>query len=153
MNNYEQLQNIVNQGNKMGLSNTIMRDYGIPLDYTSVQPSYTEAIKYAATNSLAYVGQLITVGSLVYVLTEQSQGQHMIDGITYNIYIKELTSSNMGDNYVTKSEWSESKDAFDALQVRVSSVEETVGLLDGGLDVDKLVQSKDSVLFLNCGNI
>lgn len=153
MNTYEQIQHVVAQGNKMGLSNTIMRDYGIPLDHTSVQPSYIEAVKYAATSPLAYVGQLITVGSIVYVLTEESQGKHLIDGNEYNVHIKELSASDISGDYVTRSEWSDSQANIASLQSRVSSVETTVGLLDGGIDVDKLVQSDGSTLLLNCGNI
>jgi hypothetical protein len=49
--NYQEILNLVNAGNQMGLSNTIKRDYGIPLDFSSVQESYDAAVIYAATNS------------------------------------------------------------------------------------------------------
>ena len=53
-NNFDKILELVNAGNNMGLSNTIKRDYGIPLDFTSVQESYDAAVIYAATSTLAY---------------------------------------------------------------------------------------------------
>ena len=61
--NYTEILALVNAGNQMGLSNTIKRDYGIPLDFTSVQPSYDDAVIYAAENTKAYVGQPLSVGA------------------------------------------------------------------------------------------
>lgn len=55
-NNYNDIMNLVNAGNKMGLSNTITRDNGIPLDLSSVQASYNDAVIYAATKAIAYQG-------------------------------------------------------------------------------------------------
>ena len=40
--NYTEILALANKNN-MGLSNTIKRDYGIPLDYSSVQESYEKA--------------------------------------------------------------------------------------------------------------
>ena len=67
-NNYDKILELAN-ANNMGLSNTIKRDFGIPLDYTSVQASYEAALTYAATNTLAYVGQPISVGDKLYIVT------------------------------------------------------------------------------------
>ena len=39
----------------MGLSNTIKRDYGIPLDFTSVQESFDKAVEYKLENDLGLV--------------------------------------------------------------------------------------------------
>ena len=62
-NNYSKILELANKNN-MGLSNTIKRDYGIPLDYSSVQASYDDAVVYAATDTLAYIGQPIAVGAV-----------------------------------------------------------------------------------------
>lgn len=60
--------------NSIGLSNTIRRDYGIPLDYSSVQESYEAALYYAQYNTLAYIGQPISVGDALYIVTDAENG-------------------------------------------------------------------------------
>lgn len=87
-NNYTEIMKIVNQGNKMGLSNTITRDNGIPLDLSSVQESYNAAVIYAATKAIAYQGQLLAAEGVVYIIVAESQGQIEIDGTTYENYLK-----------------------------------------------------------------
>ena len=87
-NNYTEIMKIVNQGNKMGLSNTITRDNGIPLDLSSVQESYNAAVIYAATKAIAYQGQLLAAEGVVYIIVAESQGQVEIDGTTYENYLK-----------------------------------------------------------------
>ena len=72
-NNYEKILELANKNN-MGLSNTIKRDYGIPLDYSSVQESYEAALKYAQTSTLAYIGQPISVGDALYIVTDAEHG-------------------------------------------------------------------------------
>ena len=72
-NNYEKIFELSDKNN-MGLSNTIKRDYGIPLDYSSVQESYEEALKYAQTSTLAYIGQPIAVGDTLYIVTDENGG-------------------------------------------------------------------------------
>ena len=56
--------------NRMGLGNTITRDNGIPLDLSSVHATRNDAIVYAATNPIAYVGQIISAGDVAYIITE-----------------------------------------------------------------------------------
>ena len=81
-NNYTKILELANKNN-MGLSNTIKRDYGIPLDYSSVQESYEAALTYARTSTLAYIGQPISVGDTLYVVTDEANGYwnwHDTDG-------------------------------------------------------------------------
>ena len=70
-NNYTKILELANKNN-MGLSNTIKRDYGIPLDYSSVQETYEAALAYAQTSTLAYVGQPISVGDTLYIVTGEA---------------------------------------------------------------------------------
>ena len=72
--NYNEIEALVNKGNQMGLSNTIKRDYGIPLDYSSVQETYEAALAYAQTSTLAYIGQPISVGDTLYIVTDEANG-------------------------------------------------------------------------------
>jgi hypothetical protein len=58
--------------NRMGLSNTITRDNGLPLDLSSIHATREDAIVYAATNPIAYVGQIITADEIAYIITEES---------------------------------------------------------------------------------
>lgn len=99
-NNYDKILELAN-ANNMGLSNTIKRDFGIPLDYTSVQKDYLEAVKYAATNTLAYIGQPISVGDKLYIVTADAQGKYPAevgDGETqYDVYLAEVGSATAGD--------------------------------------------------------
>lgn len=84
-NNYESIHAIANSNN-MGLSNTIKRDYGIPLDYSSVQESYEAALNYAKNSTLAYIGQPIAVGDTLYIVTDESAG-----------YLKAVGTKPIGD--------------------------------------------------------
>lgn len=72
-NNYTKIAELATK-NQMGLSNTIKRDFGIPLDYSSVQESYEAALNYAKTSTLAYIGQPISVGDTLYVITDEAGG-------------------------------------------------------------------------------
>jgi hypothetical protein len=85
-NNYTKILELANKNN-MGLSNTIKRDYGIPLDYSSVQESYEAALAYAKTSTLAYIGQPISVGDVLYVVTTAENG-----------YLKQVGTKPVGDN-------------------------------------------------------
>ncbi len=85
-NNYTKILELANKNN-MGLSNTIKRDYGIPLDYSSVQETYEAALAYAKTSTLAYVGQPISVGDTLYVVTDEANG-----------YLKAVGTKPTGDN-------------------------------------------------------
>ena len=96
-NKYNDILTLVNAGNQMGLSNTIKRDYGIPLDFTSVQKDYDEAVKYAATSTLAYVGQPVSVGDKLYIITETANGSHSVGGEAYDVYLAEVGSATEGD--------------------------------------------------------
>lgn len=99
-NNYAKILELSNKNN-MGLSNTIKRDYGIPLDYSSVQVSYAAAVIYAATDTLAYVGQPIAVGDKLYIISDQTSGTYTVgegdDAVTYDIYLKEVGTKPTGD--------------------------------------------------------
>lgn len=85
-NNYTEILALANKNN-MGLSNTIKRDYGIPLDYSSVQKDYEAALSYAKNSTLAYVGQLISVGDTLYIVTDKEHG-----------YLKNVGTNLAADN-------------------------------------------------------
>ena len=99
-NNFDKIIELANVNN-MGLSNTIKRDFGIPLDFTSVQESYDAAIVYAATNTLAYVGQTVAVGAKLYIISDVANGTHTVgegeDAKTYDNYLAEVGSKTDGD--------------------------------------------------------
>ena len=96
--NYSEILALVNAGNQMGLSNTIKRDYGIPLDFTSVQPSYNDAVIYAAENTKAYVGQPLSVGGKLYIINDvAAENKYTIDGKAYDNYLVEVGSATEGD--------------------------------------------------------
>ena len=95
--NYSEILSLVNAGNQMGLSNTIKRDYGIPLDFTSVQESYNKAVEYAATSTLAYVGQTVAVGNTLYIITDTSSGKHTVGETEYDVFLTEVGSKTEGD--------------------------------------------------------
>lgn len=101
-NKYLDILNITANGkNQMGLSNTIKRDYGIPLDFTSVQESYDAAVAYAATSTLAYVGQTVAVGAKLYIISDVANGTHTVGegdaAKTYDNYLAEVGSKTEGD--------------------------------------------------------
>lgn len=96
-NNFDKILELVNAGNNMGLSNTIKRDYGIPLDFTSVQESYDAAVIYAATSTLAYVGQTVAVGGKLYIITDTAAGKHTVGDNEYDNYLAEVGSKTEGD--------------------------------------------------------
>lgn len=97
-NKYLDILNITANGkNQMGLSNTIKRDYGIPLDYTSVQESYDAAVVYAATSTLAYVGQTVAVGGKLYIISDVANGTHTVGETAYDNYLAEVGSKTEGD--------------------------------------------------------
>jgi hypothetical protein len=97
-NKYNDILTLVNAGNNMGLSNTIKRDYGIPLDFTSVQESYDAAVIYAATSTLAYVGQTVAVGSKLYIISDVAAAdKHVVGEAEYDNYLAEVGSKTEGD--------------------------------------------------------
>ena len=98
-NKYLDILNITANGkNQMGLSNTIKRDYGIPLDFTSVQESYDAAVVYAATSTLAYVGQTVAVGAKLYIISDvAADAKHVIGEVEYDNYLAEVGSKTEGD--------------------------------------------------------
>lgn len=95
-NNFEKILELAT-ANNMGLSNTIKRDFGIPLDYTSVQENYDAAVIYAATSTLAYVGQTVAVGAKLYIISDVSSGKHTVGETSYDIYLAEVGSKTEGD--------------------------------------------------------
>ena len=86
-NNYSEIAALTNGKNTMTLTNSIMRAYGIPLDYSSVQETYAKALDYAQNNAKAYIGQLITVEDVLYVVTDAANG-----------YLKPVATKQEGDN-------------------------------------------------------
>lgn len=86
-NNYSEIDALTTGKNSMGFSNTIKRDFGIPLDYSSVQESYEAALNYAKTSTLAYIGQPISVGDTLYVVTDEANG-----------YLKAVGTKPTGDD-------------------------------------------------------
>lgn len=98
-NNYTEIMKIVNQGNKMGLSNTITRDNGIPLDLSSVQETYEAAVIYAATKAIAYIGQPVAVGDQLYIISDTAATEKFVatDGKEYDNFLKEVGSKTEGD--------------------------------------------------------
>ncbi len=86
-NTYQDIKALTTGKNNMGLSNTIKRDYGIPLDYSSIQESYEAALEYAKTSTLAYIGQPIAVGDTLYIVTDEAGG-----------YLKAVGTQPKGDN-------------------------------------------------------
>ena len=105
--------------NRMGLGNAITRDNGIPLDLSSLHATFDDAVVYAATKGIAYVGQILAAGDTVYVLTEQSQGKQKItsyrDSITgklvtleeeteYDVYLKPVGIIPTGSDYISVDE-------------------------------------------------
>lgn len=98
--NYTEILALVNAGNQMGLSNTIKRDYGIPLDFTSVQPSFEDAVIYAATNTKAYVGQPISVDDKLYIISAEAATSKFTaaDATEYDNFLKEVGTIPTGDD-------------------------------------------------------
>ena len=97
-NNYEQIMALVNAGNKMGLSNAITRDNGIPLDLSSVYNTYEDAVVYAATKAIAYQNQVIAAEGIVYVIVAESQGKVKIGEVEYDNYLKPVGTAPIGDD-------------------------------------------------------
>ena len=101
--NYQDIYNSVYvTGNKMDWTNAMIRGNGIPLDIYSVFDSYEDAVIFAATNAVAYEGQVLAVtengDTIVYVITPALQGKITIDEVETNIYLKEVGKATLGDN-------------------------------------------------------
>ena len=105
--NYNQIYtSVYTTGNSMSFGNTMLRGNGIPLDITEVYDKYDEAVKYAATNAVAYEGQIVAVtengDTTAYIITPAVQGKHSVtvEGTTteYDVYIKPIGVIPTGDN-------------------------------------------------------
>jgi hypothetical protein len=101
--NYQDIYNSVfTIGNKMDFTNTIIRGNGIPLDIYSVFDSYNKAVIFAASNAVAYEGEILAVtengDTTVYVITPAKQGTIIIDENEVDIYLKEVGTATAGDN-------------------------------------------------------
>lgn len=126
--------------NRMGLGNAITRDNGIPLDLSALHATYNDAVVYAATSSIAYVGQPIAAEGVLYLITEESQGKVKIssyrDSITgklvsgeekeYDVYLKRVGIVPTGDNasVVVSGEGLVKLFAFDGAQAGAVPVKE-----------------------------
>lgn len=100
--NYEQIYEAVyTKGNKMDFGNSIIRGNGVPLDITSVYDSFDSAVIYAATNPVAYEGQLVAVTenneTIVYVISPASQEKKTIGEVEYDVYLARVGSVTLGD--------------------------------------------------------
>ena len=100
--NYEQIYEAVyTKGNKMDFGNSIIRGNGVPLDITSVYDSFDSAVVYAATNPVAYEGQVVAVTenneTIVYVISPVSQEKKKIDEVEYDVYLARVGSVTLGD--------------------------------------------------------
>jgi hypothetical protein len=92
-------------GNIMDWTNALTRLSGVPVDITEVYDSYDKAVEYAATNPVAYEGQVISVTengkTTVYVITPTVFGTHTVgegdDAVVYNNYLAEVGSKTEGD--------------------------------------------------------
>lgn len=93
-------------GNIMDWTNALTRLSGVPVDITEVYNSYNAAVEYAATNPVAYEGQIITVTengiTTVYVITPENLGtvevtrtvgegdEAVEETVSYEVHIKEV---------------------------------------------------------------
>lgn len=107
--NYSEIYaSIFDKKNKMDFSNAMIRGNGIPLDATEVYNSLKAAIKYAATDPVAYEGQLLAVtengDTNVYVIGPVNQGNILIDNIEYANYLKLVGKETDLSNYYTKEQ-------------------------------------------------
>lgn len=107
--NYSEIYSAVyDKKNKMDFSNSMIRGNGIPLDITEVYNSLNAAIVYAASNPVAYEGQLLAVtengDTNVYVIGPKSQGTVTIEGAAVNNYLKLVGKETDLSNYYTKTE-------------------------------------------------
>lgn len=107
--NYSEIYaSIFTNKNKMDFSNAMIRGNGIPLDATEVYNSLNAAIKYAATDPVAYEGQLLAVtengDTNVYVIGPVNQGNVTIDGASVANYLKLVGKETDLSNYYTKGE-------------------------------------------------
>ena len=100
--NYQDIYNSVYvTGNKMDWTNAMIRGNGIPLDIYSVFDSYNKAVTFAATNAVAYEGQVLAVtengDTTVYVITPAKQSTATIDDKEIDIFLKEVGKATLGD--------------------------------------------------------
>lgn len=111
--NYVDIQNAVKAGNIMDWTNALQRKMGVPVDITEVYNSYNEAVKYAATDPVAYESQIVGVtengDSTAYIITPKKQGEITIgegdDAVVYDVHIKPIGVIPSGDGKaVTVSE-------------------------------------------------
>ena len=151
--------------NRMGLSNTITRDYSLPLDLSSVHSTYEDAVVYAATNPIAYVDQIVAAKGIAYIITEESQGTIKIssyrDSITgklvkgvnkeFNIYLKPLTGSGEANVNIVEG---------DGIEIVEQAGQKVISLQKNGItdehinsvSVSKLFKEEETLLVLNGGN-
>jgi len=122
---YEQVQTSLAAGNIMDWTNALNRLNGIPLDPTSIFDNYNNAVIYAATNPVAYVGQVITVRGALYVIGPTVRETREISGVAYDNYLILIAQQKN----------------VEALSTRVEAVEAAIGgapstsvfmVIDGG---------------------
>ena len=105
--NYNQIYtSVYTTGNSMSFGNTMLRGNGIPLDITEVYDKFDNAVIYAATNAVAYEGQIVAVtengDTTAYIITPAVQGKHSVtvEGTTteYDVYLKPIGVIPTGDS-------------------------------------------------------
>ena len=107
--NYSEIyESVFTKKNKMDFSNAMVRGNGIPLDITEVYNSLNAAIQYAATDPVAYEGQLLAVtengDTNVYVIGPKAQGAVTIGEAQVTNYLKLVGKETDLTNYYTKSQ-------------------------------------------------
>ncbi len=130
---YQDIQTQVNAGNVMDWTNALNRLVDVPIDITSTKETYDEAIVYAATDPVAYRNQIITVAAddSMYIIIADSIGEHEVDGVKYNNYLKRILSEDdLSDAINTALESAQQNGVFDGTSVTITSIEESSS--DGG---------------------
>ena len=100
--NYENIINSIESGNKMDWTNALNRLQPVPIDITSIFRTYNDAVVYAASNPVAYQTQIVCVAEndSAYIITgtpyPNATNIVEIEGISYNVYLKPISSSSSG---------------------------------------------------------
>ena len=104
--NYSEIYtSVYTTGNSMSFGNTMLRGNGIPLDITEVYDSFDKAVIYAATNAVAYEGQILAVtengDTTAYIITPANQGKHSVgegeEAVEYDVFLKPIGVIPTGD--------------------------------------------------------
>lgn len=160
--NFNQIyESVYTTGNSMSFGNAMLRGNGIPLDITEVYDSYDKAVKYAATNAVAYEGQILAVtengDTTAYIITPKVQGTHSITEVDpkteeevtteYNVCIKPIGVIPTGDGK-TISVTEDGKISLLAADVQVDEKNE-----DGEATGNKVINAGAQLILQSDGTI